>query len=134
MSVHTIFELRTLVRIDGYGELAFIERFDELEDYSARIAFDRECKKANQIKGTEQEYKTGGFNVVSGVVRRVCVELLAAKTDGGRSFAQKVLDSTDTDAGCSFFVTDDKRPAASREAVLAAVGASAHSHTGDADA
>lgn len=122
MSVRTIYELRTLIKMDGYGDLAHVERFDELEPYDARIGFDRECKKAKQIIGTEQEYKTEGFNVVMGVVRRVCVELLTGKTDGGRIFAQKVLDADGENSGCSYFLTDNSRPAATRESVMAAVG------------
>ncbi len=105
MSLVTVYELRTLVKVSGHADCALSERYDELQRYDAEVAYQRECSRAKSILGKPSQLKTHHGSEVEGEVTRVLVELCWAKyADGFRIEGPHVVGATKTEAGCKTLI------------------------------
>lgn len=98
MSLKTIFELVSLVKLDGHAEFADpVRRYDELQSDSANRDYGLEVTRARNTVGKERTLRTHGGGEVTGVVTGGVVELWCYKTNGNGWVSERRIVGSDSE-------------------------------------
>ena len=96
MSVKTVFELVTLVKVAGHAEFAEpVRRYDELQSDAANRDYGLETTRAKNSIGKQRTLHTHGGGEVTAVVTGGIVELWYYKTNGAGWVSERRIVGSD---------------------------------------